>query len=209
MNQWRKQYEDHPLHTELATIDNLLNSAKLKTIDESILSSFDRLITVIKTFELFTSSSIPELTTKIFLDTIYGPVAQIRIQLNNFIETENTAHLQNANNNADTLVQMIPPYTLPEALTQSKEAISSLTIAIDGLIASLTEQARNTSDTLKQLQAGTVASTERLNQLDKTIETQKGRLDTAIAEFQKQFSETEAARSKQATKTEQNINTPI
>jgi len=203
MNQWRKQFEVHPLHKELDTVNALLESAALKTKDEAILESFNRIVIVLRTFSRFVSSINPECTVKGFLDSLHSPLSQLRPQLEQFLKNENASHLQNANTQADQLVQKMPPFALPETAAKQAEAVSSLATAVEGLIASLTSQSKTTSEALSKLNADAKATAEHQTQLDKTIETQKGRLDTAIAEFQKQFSETEAARRKQIEATEQ------
>jgi len=40
MNQWRKQFKEHPLHGELAQINSLLGETSLKTDDSTIVESF-------------------------------------------------------------------------------------------------------------------------------------------------------------------------
>jgi len=197
MNQWRKVYEEHPLHKELEEVNNFLSTASLKTKDEAILSSFNRLVIVLRTFTAFVRSLNPECTVKSFLDDLHAPLTQLKSQLDAFIKNENASNLQNANNQADQLVQKMPPFALPETAAQYADSVSSLSTAVEGLITSLTEQSKATSEALRQLNDDTKASGERLEQLNNTIETQKGRMDTAIAEFQKQFSDTEAARRKQ------------
>ncbi|HAS83070.1 MAG TPA: hypothetical protein DCS43_10465 [Verrucomicrobia bacterium] len=207
MNQWRKQYEEHPLHKELETVNALLDKASLENKDDSILESFNRLVVVLRTFTSFVASLNPECTVKGFLDNLHSPLAQLRPQLEQFLKNENASHLQNANNHADQLVQKMPPFALPEAAAKHAEAISSLATAVEGLIASLTSQSKTTSEALSKLNADAKVTAEQQQQLDKTIEAQKGRLDTAIAEFQKQFSETEAARRKHIEATEQGFKT--
>ncbi|OGP67407.1 MAG: hypothetical protein A2W27_05235 [Deltaproteobacteria bacterium RBG_16_44_11] len=207
MNQWRKVYEEHPIHKELEEINNLLSKASLKSKDEDILSSFNRLVIVLRLFTTFVRSLNPECTVKGFLDGIHATLTQLKPQLEAFIKDENASNLQNANNQADQLVQKMPPFALPETAAQYADSVNSLSTAVEGLITSLTAQSKATSETLRQLNDDSKASGERLTQLNHTIETQKGRLDTAIAEFQKQFSEAEASRRKQTQQTEQNFNT--
>ncbi|MFA7256606.1 MAG: hypothetical protein WC047_03425 [Kiritimatiellales bacterium] len=209
MNKWRKQFDEHPLHTELANIITLLDAASIKTQDEDILSSFNRLIIVLKTFSAYVHALTPECTVKGFLDKLHAPLAQIRPQLEQFIKTENVTHLQSANGQADILVQLIPPFALPETAAQYTESIKSLGTAVEGLIASLSNQAKTSSESLKKIQNDMVLSTQRLDQLDKTIDSQKSRLDTAISEFQKQFSDAQEARRKEVVVTETNLKTQL
>lgn len=203
MNQWRKQFEEHPLLKELEAVNALVANAQLKTKDEAILNSFNRLVIVLRTFSAFVASLNPECTVKGFLDNLHAPLSQLRPQLDQFIKSENAAHLQNANSQADQLVQRMPPFALPETAAKQAEAVSALATAVENLIASLTEQSTTTSEALRKLDDVAKATAAHHAQLDKTIEAQKGRLDTAIAEFQKQFSETEAVRRKQIESTEQ------
>ena len=50
MNQWRKQYEEHQLHTKLDEVNALISSASLKSEDEELLNQFNRLAVVIRTW---------------------------------------------------------------------------------------------------------------------------------------------------------------
>jgi hypothetical protein len=205
MNPWRKQFNEHPLHKSLEIINNLLSTTSLKTKDEVVLDSFNRLLVVMQAFTKFVQALNPELTVKAYLDNLYAPLSQIIPQLTEFGKSENPVHLQSANQQADQLVQKMPPFALPETAIQYAESVNSLSIAIEGLIASLTEQSKKTSTSLKNLNDRLTAASGREAQLDKTIETQKGRLDTAIAEFQKQFSDAQEARRKEVVATETNF----
>jgi hypothetical protein len=159
----------------------------------------------LRTFSAFVTSLNAECTVKSFLDNLHSPLAQLRPQLEQFLKDENVSNLQNANNQADQLVQKMPPFALPETAAKQAEAVSSLAAAVESLIKSLTDQSKTTSEALRKLNEDAKATADHQSQLNKTIEVQKGRLDTAIAEFQKQFSETEAARRKQTEATEQNF----
>lgn len=205
MNQWRKQFQEHSLLKELEAVNTLLDSASLKTSDEAIVESFNRLVVVLRTFTAFVKSLNPECTVKGYLDQLNVPLPQLRPQLEQFLKTETPNHLQAANNQADQLVQKIPPFALPETAQQHAESINSLTVAVEGLISSLSQQSKSSSDDLKKLSADVQATATRLENLDKTIETQKARLDTAIADFQKQFSDTQESRRKEIEQTETNF----
>ena len=151
MNQWRKVYEEHPIHKELEEINNLLSKASLKSKDEDILSSFNRLVIVLRLFTTFVRSLNPECTVKGFLDGIHATLTQLKPQLEAFIKDENASNLQNANNQADQLVQKMPPFALPETAAQYADSVNSLSTAVEGLITSLTAQSKATSETLRQL----------------------------------------------------------
>jgi exonuclease VII large subunit len=207
MNQWRKQFEEHPLHKELDAVNTLLAGASIKTKDPAILDSFNRLVIVLRTFTAFVTSLNAECTVKGFLDNLNAPLSQLHPQLDQFLKNENASHLQKANNQADQLVQRMPPFALPETAAKQTEAVASLATAVENLIASITDQSKTTSESLRKLNEDAKATDDHQRQLDKTIEAQKARLDAAIAEFQKQFSETEAGRRKQIEATEQNFKT--
>lgn len=202
MNQWRKQFEEHQLHSELAEINKLIGTATLKTTDAALLEQYNRLISVIRTYNAYIAVLNPECTVRGFLDRISGPLSSLRQHLDAFVKTENAGQLQNANNQADQLVQHFPPFVLPESAALLAESAGKLTLAAEGLISNLSTQAKQVSDELTRLQAQTDTSTQRLAMLEQSIESQKGRLDKAIEAFQKQFSDSEAARRKEIQSTE-------
>lgn len=202
MNTWRQQFEKHPLHSDLSAINTLISGASLKTKDAGILDAFNRLIVVLNTFSQYVRAINPECTTKGYLDNIHAPIQQLKPSLEQFLKDENAAHLQNANNQADQLVQRMPPFALPETAVQHADSISNLVKAVEGIIAALSAQAKENTDVLEKIKSAANATEQKLQQTDKTIESQKARLDSAIAEFQKQFSETEASRRKQIELTE-------
>lgn len=202
MNQWRKQFQEHTLQKELDTINSLLDSASLETTDETIIDSFNRLVVVLRTFTAFVKSLNPECTVMGYLDQLNAPLSQLRPQLEQFLKTETPNYLKGANIQADQLVQKMPSFALPEAAKQHADSINSLTVAVEGLISSLTQQSKSTSNDLKNLSTEVQSTSTRLENLDKTIELQKARLDTSIADFQKQFSDTQEARRKEIEQTE-------
>jgi hypothetical protein len=206
MNQWRKQYEEHALHKELAAINSSIETASLKTTDAATLDAFNRLVVVIHCFNAFVRALSPECTIKSYLDTLAAPLAQIRPQLDAFLKDENVAHLQNANNQADQLVQKMPPFNLPDSAAQQAESIGTLVKASEGLVQSVSEQSKKAQEVIAKVQSQSDSSLQRLAQLEQTIEAQKGRLDKAIADFQKQFSDSEATRRQEIQTTEGNFN---
>jgi hypothetical protein len=126
MNPWRTQFNEHPLHKSLEAINDLLRTTSLKTKDEVILDSFNRLIVVMQAFTRFVQALTPELTVKAYLDNLHAPLSQIIPQLTEFSKSENPVHLQSANQQADQLVQKIPPFALPETAIQHAESVNSL-----------------------------------------------------------------------------------
>jgi len=207
MNQWRKQYDEHPLHKELEKLNTLINTATLKTTDQAILDAFNRLVIVIKACTAFVRALSPECTVKGFLDGLWAPLDQVRQQIEVFVKNENLSNLQQANSQLDQLVQRMPPFALPETAALQAEAVSSFSKSLESLIASVATQSQQAAEALTKVEARTGYIEQKLVQQEVTIETQKGRLDKAIADFQKQFSDSEAARRKQIEETERNFNT--
>ena len=205
MNPWRKQFEEHPLHKELAEVNRLIDTAALKTTDAGILDSFSRLVAVVQCCNRFVASLNPECTIKGFLDALASPLTAIKQQLEAFLKSESVAHLQSANAQADQLVQKMPPFEIPQAAAQQAETIGVLVKASEGLVQIVTEQSQKASDVLGKVHGQSEATLKSLSLLEQSIESQKGRLDQAIADFQKQFSDSEATRRKEIQNTEGNF----
>ncbi len=202
MNSWYKRYNEHQLHKELKAINALIDGAALNIKDPNLLESYERLVAVIKHCSAFVASLDPNLTSLPYLKTLTDPLLPLKSNLEAFIKSQNPANLQAANEQADTLSLRFPSHLLPSSQTAAIAAYEDFSKQLSSILTSVTQEAKKATD---QVQAAASAGNrvdERLKQLDQSIEQQKGRLDKAISDFQKQFSESETERRKQIEQTE-------
>jgi len=206
MNDWYTRYQRHRLKTELGEINKLIDGAALKTGDAQLIANYERLVSVVKQFSSFVEGLDPNLTTTAYLNTLAEPLPILRANLVSFLSTANASNLQAANNQADALTQHFPRLPIGTTVAALTTAASDFTKQTSNLLLTLQEQSKQQSEKVQQIVAAAASVAQKLTLQEKVIEDQKGRLDKAIADFQRQFSEAEGSRRKQIEETERKHN---
>jgi hypothetical protein len=117
---------------------------------------------------------------------------QLLSEIASFHSSRNRGHLVNANNQADSVLTYTAQLAL-SGVTSSPEAQQALEVVrerAEQLASALLAQEGRLRDRLHDLEARVEATVQE-------VSTQKGRLDTAIAEYQQQFSAAEGTRQSQ------------
>ncbi len=139
----------------------------------------------------------PLLASTTVLNNLDNQIKNITSDLINFLSNKNNAHLTNANNLVDNLlIQLASLLTIPssDGSKSLTEVVSNFRDTGERIIDSLVEKVSAQETRLVSLSSQSAETQKVSQELRNQIETQKGRLDLAIAEFQKQFSETERNR---------------
>lgn len=205
MNTWYERFKQHRLQSEIQEIETILSSATPKVEDPALIDAYERLAYVLRMYIAFIRAIDPNRTTPQYLDSLLNTLPDIKNNLAAFVKTGNAANLNTANTQADQLLprfQNVISAADASVLTQSAQDYAR---QADALITTLAEKTAKAQEQVTGMVAHVTASAARLTQLDSTIEAQKKRLDEAIAQFQKQFSESDTARRMQAEDTERNF----
>lgn len=202
MNTWHKQFEQHRLRQDLEAINKLIDAATLKTDDALVVSNYQRLVSVLKQFTAYVNGLDPNLTTTASLNTLAEPLPQLKNNLQAFLLSNNVSQLQAANSQADIIVQRFPAYATPVTGNALAAAAADFTKQAGNLILTLQEQAKDFATQVQQVVTAAKNSELKLVHQEGVIQAQASRLDNAISDFQKQFSDAEAARRKVVEQTE-------
>ncbi len=196
MGQWLDRFDNHPVHDQIQSFEQLIASAE-GIVDEiediNAIESYERLKLILDAIKSKFDSIDPLLFPVALLQSLDQQIRQVVSEINAFNSNRNVGHLTNANNHADNVLVNLSNIVSP-----------SLPRDIDGIRESVTSFRRSAGQFIRNLEVehnDLTAKHEALSQqfegITAEINTQKGRLDTAITQFQQQFSEAEDRRREQ------------
>ena len=192
MSKWVDRFESHELHKSLSNIDEIMEEVQetASSIDAEGVIDCERIAGSLNHVKRKLRNLDPILVPIPVLNDLNKHAQQIYNELNNFRSDENKAHLNNANIQVDSLlvqVSNLPSIDSLDDVEGVKKAITSFRRSAGQFIKHIEEENSNVQVQLTEI-------SKSFDQLKTEIDGQKARLDTAISEFQKQFSEAEDRR---------------
>lgn len=206
MSWWDERVEEHQA---TLTVNELVDVvAGFESADDSgVLDGQERARAVVGALERLFRETDGFLVTAGMLDRIAAPLANAKGLLIAHRDSGDTANLQSAQNYLDAVLDSLAGWPVlargkgadaraaASAYRKAAEGLAgSLGAEIEDLRATVASQRQELVDIAARGVAQTQASEQALAQLTATIDQQKTRLDTAIASFQEQFSQSEAQR---------------
>ncbi len=156
-----------------------------------------RLVKVMKALALRFKAIDPDLLTTDMINGISPQLAAVYGNVQNYAQNKNFGHIDNANNHADQILAVSRAITATP-LPEDVHAIIGAAATFYDRSTEYLLQAKNSVDELqKQIaaqQAPVEAGRVKLEENNKVIEQQKGRLDLAISAIQQQAAQAEAQR---------------
>ena len=196
MSEWLTRIIDHPVKQRLEQLQNILSETTITPEDPSeAITDLERLKRVAEFIRISVNQTDPFLVTPPILNPLDNPIQSIITEVTRFCSDRNRAHLVNANNHADTLlvhVSKLPLIPGDIGLETAQADVNSFRLNIKDFLSDLDIERKKLKDRLSGLD-------KRIEETSTEISAQKGRLDTAIAEYQQQFSQAENARRDQFT----------
>lgn len=198
MSIWKQTYEplqaSQRLRESLGYLDTV-NTASLGTPD---LANLARLQKALRMLDARMASLDPELFHPTTWANMGGWITNLVTYTRDFGQTANVTQLQNANNTVDEMLNVLKPVDVGSPM-ESFKALTDATFAfqqrlVDELEALRTKVGQSETQ-LTSLSAGMAVAGADVDALRNTIEQQKARLDQAIAEFQRQYSQAESTRA--------------
>ena len=198
MTPWKQNFESQKGLEHVRAATESLSNATTEGLNEDAVGQYARLVKVLKVLEQRFSGLDPELFPTGSWANFNSWLADVRSNAEHFRQNKNPGHLQNANNSLDGVLKILRPIDLgmpPEGIIGISDAATAYQRHANADLEGLRRAIGEASSALEHFRNELNQSKARLDQNNQTIEQQKSRLDQSIAEFQKQFSQTEATRS--------------
>jgi hypothetical protein len=200
MSLWDEKFRNHPIHETLSSISVRLEVLASEISDQTASEHIQRLLEVMSYAKLTLSASTPSFVPEGTLNTMHKILTNIVGDLKGYDADKNVNNFQTANGRAENLLtnlQQIPKFVPSPDLKDALAYTSKFQESVNNIITNLNQKREQLEAKFNDLSERGQQNSNTLDQLTQTIEQQKGRLDAAITEYQKQFSEAEDRRREQ------------
>ncbi len=201
MSRFIDRFENHALHGVLAKTIATVNELMVREGNQSnAIIELERVKQVSLAFKDALDNCDPNLVYIGYLDSIQNNhLNNVLGYLNNYRNDRNISHLHTANNQLDGCLTSMANILMPKFPND----IDGIRESIVSFRRSASQHLRHTEEEFKKIESVRSQLEQGLSQVASTVETQKSRLDTAIAEFQQQFSQAEDSRRQQFSNAEE------
>ncbi|HEV7743790.1 MAG TPA: hypothetical protein VGO56_02235 [Pyrinomonadaceae bacterium] len=191
MSSWSEKFATHQIHTTLQRLESLLSDVEgLEVKDIAAIESLDRL-RQIQRFLVSTLGAVdPNFVAEEKLESLDNLLRQQIDQLEGYKTSQNEAQIVAADNNRAAVLNITASIPTPHSV----EDVEGLRDAITSFRRSFGQHARNLEAEYEKLNEEFAALKSNFKEANEEIKSQKARLDTAISQFQQQFSEAESLR---------------
>lgn len=199
MSQWAERMRSHQVFTELSEIGKTLDLAKdACSKDVALVDQLDRATAVVVHIKTKLDQADPLLVVTGNLNNISTSLQQTKTEINNFVSNKNPVHWANAQSYLDNCLAQLAdiPQQSVTGIEDMRESAASYRTALAGWLDAIKKDGAGVSQMQQALQ-------NRITEATAEINTQKQRLDTAIATFQQQFSEAQQTRQTEFSSSEQ------
>jgi len=205
MSKWIEQFDSHQIHATLKELDEVLTD--LESSDSSELGQTESLNRIRQVYQLVKStfSSLdPNLVSKGALDGLAEFLGLQLRELNQYKTTKNASLLTNHSAIDQVLTQLATIHIL-----RSPEDLEGLREALTTFRRSMGQHARQLENEYEGIKQEFKTIKTSFGELTDEIKSQKQRLDTAISQFQQQFSEAESKRREEYAQEANNTRTEL
>lgn len=203
MSEWLDRFENHQIHSQLQQINDLLVQVGQHAEKQAdSLEDYNRLFQIIAFITSSISNTDPLLVANATLTNFSTHLSTVLQELTNYITNQNRGHLVNANNQADNLLihaSRLSPVAQVSDIDGLRDSVGNFRKSAGQYIRYLEDEYNKLKNQLNEL---TVKGADVANE----INVQKGRLDTAISQFQQQFSDAAEKRREQFSEAEKKRN---
>lgn len=190
MSEWLEQFEKHRLHTILKELDSLLSELEaLESLKANQIESVARMRQVERLVKSTLDSADPNLVSQDRLNGLADYVEVLTRDINQYKSSENVSYLMNQSS-VDQILNQLGMILVPRV----SEDLEGLREALTTLRRSIGQHARQLETESEEINREFKSIKRNFTELTEEIKSQKQRLDTAISQFQQQFSEAESKR---------------
>jgi hypothetical protein len=201
MSRWSDAFENQQGVEKTRKVLTALNGASTDDLSGADRAEFDRAVKVLPLLEARFSTLDPEIFS---LDTWNRIAHFLNVMVSQVQQMPATSRqalaggvLSNINSSVDEILKVVGPIDIKFSPVEAKSLTGALTVFREKADEE-TKSVKKQADDIRRLCdafADQIAQAKiRLTENDKTIASQKGRLDEAITAFQKQFSDAQEAR---------------
>lgn len=201
MSEWDDRFKNHAVHSVLAEILEKLRKAENLLETPQVIEAHGRLLRVMKYLKRELETVDPLLVTPDMLDPIHSHLTSMNPRLDNFLNNKKIGPLNNANGDADHVLEnlrKLPGIKAPSEVEELVESVSEYRQSVSAFLDDLVKEKEQLKEQFKALSSRVGETETRSREQDTLIESQKARLDNAISDFQKQFSDAQAQRQEEA-----------
>jgi hypothetical protein len=199
MSEWLNRFENHQIHAQIQQINALLEQVGQHAEKQSdAIEDYNRLTQIIAFVVNALSNTDPLMVANPTLKNLSSHSQNIIQELSNYNANQNRGHLVNANNHADNLLlqgRMLLPISQVTDIDGLRDSIGNFRKSAGQYIRYLEEDFNKLKTQITELAAKGTEVTSDIN-------VQKGRLDTAISQFQQQFSDAAEKRRQEFSEAE-------
>jgi hypothetical protein len=197
MANWSQRIQDHQAFSKLRELEDLLSQIEIKPGEPTdVTEDVERLRQIVRYTRSALQGQDPALIPLPLANAIQQQIQPPLNEIAAFVRDRNRNHLTNANTQIDTLLQhayALPPPLSSQRMDDLREAVISFRRSAGQYLKSVEEESRSVQTNVSDLST-------RLSSLIAEANSQKGRLDAAIAQYQKQYSEAEDRRREEHRK---------
>ncbi len=181
MSQWDDKYKEHPVHTTLSNLRDIIDNDALASEDVTIIGVVDRIRQATEYTAISLKNVIPAIFNNAILNNINSYLQSIINEVNSYISNKNVAHLNNTAAHIDNLTSQVASLSIPRPKVTEKTFTNSAITFKKQVEKIVQEITKSKDDLLLQVNKITDKSTEQESKLEE--------INTLIDESQKQISE--------------------
>lgn len=186
MSEWIDRVENHVVNLQLQQIRELLSQIE-KYADAQVdtLEDHNRLSQIVSFISAALSNADPMMVPNPTLSSLSSQAQKVIQEVTNYSNNKNRPHLVNANNHADNMLIQARSLLVPSSLSD----VEGLRESVGNFRKSAGQFLRYMEVDFNKLKTEIQELSAKSQESNNEISAQKGRLDTAITQFQQQFSD--------------------
>lgn len=197
MTPWQQIFESQRLIGRTTDAIDALQTLTTENLDETGLGQLCRLQKALPFIRGRLKAIDPELVSQSSLNNLGSWLTNLANHVQNFASSGNVAHLTNANATVDSVIDVVRSFRVTPKSDEQAIGLSTAAFRDKAIeeIERVRESRKEAMTELAGLKRELTLSKTALDQNNRVIENQKSRLDQSIADFQQQFSASEAKRA--------------
>lgn len=199
-NPYLKRYRSLSIHEDMRIAAERIVAAKTDGMDSDYLFKHARVGRGIAHIRSLLDSVDPELMNLAQIDNMVGLANNLRVHCEAYANTSNAGSLDSADgalNEVYNYIRFLPLVPPERAVAAANDAARDFTKSAIGFLDEVLKKNKSLTETIEAQGQRLQEQQSKIDETNRTIETQKARLDQAIATHQATFSQNETDRAKQ------------